>query len=751
MKIVGYSDRLSVAVDENIRFMVSCALPEYRADIVRLIHGDPNPDGPGFKEELIDTSVNTQYPGRPQGFRSGSYIGVPDSPALRDLESFTLAAWIYPTTPHKGVQGILTKWSAAGGQGYGLYLEEDGSLALWLGAAEESVERIRTESPLHGGVWYFVAGAFDAGKQNALLCQLPLAEWPVDESRVVQERETQTGTVGRSDAPFLMAGFWEHESPDEAIVSGHFNGKIDSPRLFGRALNYKEIESLRHDTVIATEASLIAAWDFAHDFSSAKVTDVSANGLHGEAVNLPGRAVTGHNWNKSEIDFKRAPAEYGAIYFHDDDLEDAGWGVDFELTVPASMKSGVYAARLRAGEHEDYIPFFVRPKRGTHSAKIAVLLPTATYIAYANIHSMVNPTQPSRLRHMQLIKQPLQPQDKYSVKHKLLSLYDRHTDNSGVFYSSRLRPNVILRPKYRKQHLDMGNGGPHLLDADLHLLDWMEVKGHEYDLITDEDLHHEGSELLESYSVVVTGSHPEYWSTPMLDGLESYLADGGRLMYLGGNGFYWIISFDSERPHYIEVRRWHGTEAWEASPGEYYHGTTGELGGLWRHRGRAPQQMLGVGTASEGADASQPYRRTPDSLDERAAFIFEGIGANELIGDFGLVMRGAGGFEIDRADAVLGTPPHALVLATAKGFSDEYQHVVEEVLNSNTWEGGTKSPNVRADMVYFEGPNDGAVFSVGSIAWCGSLSHNNYDNNVSRITDNVLKRFASQEPQSSAD
>jgi N,N-dimethylformamidase len=48
---------------------------------------------------------------------------------------------------------------------------------------------------------------------------------------------------------------------------------------------------------------------------------------------------------------------------------------------------------------------------------------------------------------------------------------------------------------------------------------------------------------------------------------------------------------------------------------------------------------------------------------------------------------------------------------------------------------------VRADMVYFETNNGGAVFSTGSITWCGSLSHNSYDNNVSRITENVLRHF----------
>ena len=67
---------------------------------------------------------------------------------------------------------------------------------------------------------------------------------------------------------------------------------------------------------------------------------------------------------------------------------------------------------------------------------------------------------------------------------------------------------------------------------------------------------------------------------------------------------------------------------------------------------------------------------------------------------------------------------------------------LRRILISDSQQGGTVSPLVKGDMIYFETPGDGAVFSVGSIAWCGSLSHANYDNNVSRITENVLNRFA---------
>jgi len=59
---------------------------------------------------------------------------------------------------------------------------------------------------------------------------------------------------------------------------------------------------------------------------------------------------------------------------------------------------------------------------------------------------------------------------------------------------------------------------------------------------------------------------------------------------------------------------------------------------------------------------------------------------------------------------------------------------------------GIESPLVRADMVFFETLNGGAVFSTGSIGWAASLAHDGYRNNVSRITANVLRRFVAPDP-----
>jgi N,N-dimethylformamidase len=60
--------------------------------------------------------------------------------------------------------------------------------------------------------------------------------------------------------------------------------------------------------------------------------------------------------------------------------------------------------------------------------------------------------------------------------------------------------------------------------------------------------------------------------------------------------------------------------------------------------------------------------------------------------------------------------------------------------------GGDHNARVRADLAFGETPSGGALFATLSIAWCGSLSYNNYDNNVARITRNVLKRFSDPTP-----
>ena len=65
----------------------------------------------------------------------------------------------------------------------------------------------------------------------------------------------------------------------------------------------------------------------------------------------------------------------------------------------------------------------------------------------------------------------------------------------------------------------------------------------------------------------------------------------------------------------------------------------------------------------------------------------------------------------------------------------------EELTHTHSANTGETCPFVRYDMVFYETPHGGAVFSTSSIAWAGALSHNSYTNNVSRLTENVIRRF----------
>ena len=358
-----------------------------------------------------------------------------------------------------------------------------------------------------------------------------------------------------------------------------------------------------------------------------------------------------------------------------------------------------------SGDGEDFIPFAVCPHLGEPTGEIALVLPVFSWLAYANEQMAADGTLAG-----QVDDYPRLPEDAYIVDNGLRSLYDRHTDGTGVYYSTWLRPLVNMRPKYTQAWLDNGSGSPHQLPADLHLVDWLMESGYSFDVLTDIELHRDGARRLEDYRVVLTGTHAEYTSVEMLDGYEAYLDGGGRLMYLSGNGMYSVTQLDPDTETSIEIRRaglamW----VWPNAPGESHLSSTGEMGGLWSGRGRSPHTWLGVGMNSEGGGPGRPYQRQPGSFDPRAAFIFEGVGDDELIGDFPSLVSswGAAGFELDWADRSWGTPDHTLVLASAEGFGPEFE------LSSGVLAGGAaQHPPVRADMAMVEYPNGGAVFST---------------------------------------
>jgi len=748
--LAGYCDRISVQPGDTLRFMVSAeGVSEADVRIVRLIHGDENPLGPGF----IEREVANPLPGPVRVMRQytqlGSYVEIPD-PEGRCLPagSFTVHAFICPTTPGKGRQGIVTQWSAPDRRGFALGLNDAGLLALWLGDGT-TVAEVAADKALLAHDWYFVAASFDAATRAVTLYQEPvLNPWNSRLSPIApRDDSSHVGAVvgcapSPLERPALFAGFHDREAPRGDFVSGLYNGKIDRAGIQARVLSRRELDELRAGGE-PPQDGLVARWDTSAGYTDHgigdRVVDVGPHGLHGIGRNRPVRAMTGYNWRGRDDCFRLAPSQYGGIAFHDDAIIDSGWCPTFEWRIPDDLRSGVYAARLRGGGAEDYITFFVRPR--TPQAKIAMLMPTASYLAYANERFVIETPAVELITGHPLV---LYDWDYALAAHPEWgkSSYDHHSDGGGVCYTSYLRPIMGLRPRHRMASTNI----PWQFPADMSIIDWLENKGYDYDVITDEDLHHEGLAALAPYKAVINGTHAEYYSERMLDATEDYLAHGGRVLYLSGNGYYWVVGFKSDMPWVIEVRKLDsGSRAWQARPGEGYLASTGERSGLWRHRGRPPQKLVGTGFASEGMDQSVPYRRMADSWHKSVAWIFEGV-PEEMFGDFGLAGGGAAGIEVDRYDLSLGTPPHAKLLASSDGLSDNYPLVQEEIMYNHPGMGGSQHPGVRCDMVYFTTPQDGAVFSPSSIAWGQALPCKNFDNPVSRIMGNVLRAFMQPGP-----
>lgn len=752
-KIFGYADKISVKPGDDIGLYVHAdGTTSAEAQLVRLIHGDAHPAGPGYREEEIDCELNGSWTVRKQYTQVGAFLNVADLDQRLALNgSFTLATFVYPNSPGGGKrQCLMGRWDAFGNRGYGLWLNPDGLLEFGYGDGSE-VDYLDGEVPLLQSNWYFVAATFDAttgvatlyqegvsNRYNSLLSKVANVDFRSHVRETLRFRP-----VSPPDVPFIIGGAQDFHSLRGHFVTQCLNGKLDRPAVFDRVLTRDELDQFRRSGM-APASGQVAFWDTTLGYTDKgigdRVVDAGPYGLHAEGYNRPVRGQTGFNWSGWDDCYRLAPQQYGGIEFHDDAIIDCKWELTKRFRIPP-LRSGAYAFRLRVGDgkglREEYIVFFVRPQRPT--APILFLVPTGSYLAYANEHLSFDAE----------IMQPLAGQspivsqidiELYETTEFGLSLYDHHGDGAGVCYSTYRRPILNMRPKARMSSMGVTWQFP----ADLSIIAWLEHKGYAYDVVTDEDLHREGKALLEPYRVVLSGTHPEYISEPILNAVEDYIADGGRFIYLGGNGFYWNIGYHKDDPWCIEVRKLNsGMRAWQARPGEYYLATTGQKSGLWKDLGRPPQKVFGIGFISEGFDSARPFRRMPDSWHRRAAWMFEGI-EGEIVGDFGLAHGAAGGLEIDRYDRTLGTPPHALIVASSGGHSDNYQTVVEEILYPYPGLSGSHDYRVRADMVYFTAPKNGAVFSTGSIAFSQSLPHNNFDNNVSRLLDNVLAAFSKE-------
>ena len=699
LPIAGYCDKLSVRPGEKIRFYVSSQSERnFSARLHRSICADPNPKGPGIiEEDASQYFPASSFPSRFQPISIGSYAETTSELEPTPEANISIKFWFMPTRINAGNQ-VIFSWG-----NLSVSIQNNGQLSV------KRNEQLLLESDVSLKIRRWYRFELQIAPNGAMVFDL---KCPANHTN---QLETITGQINTEDfAKLFNSGATIRIAAGFGKDKNCFNGRIEAPQI-------KE-----NDTTIAE-------WDFSKDISSLTAKAVIGPDLL--LKNAPTRGVTGRKWDATEFSWKHKPDHYAAIHFHDDDVYDFDWDCDFELEVPDDMPSGVYVMRINAEGNEDTIPFFVCPPLNRPKSDICMLVSTFTYTVYGN-HARPD-FSPSYLNRMK--EWNAYPYNPAQYPHYGLSTYNTHSDGSGICHASYKRVLFNLRPGYITFGDSECSGLRHF-QADSHLIAWLHHQNIEFDIITDNELDRDGLEAISPYKIVMTGSHPEYHTSNMLDALKQYRDGGGGLIYLGGNGFYWRIVRHSEDPSLIEIRRSEdGLRAWAAEPGEYYNAFDGSYGGLWRRNGRPPQQLVGIGFTAQANFVGMPYKRV--CHDPEFEWVFRGI-ETDTLGDFGFSGNGAAGFELDRCDEKLDEGEDITILAQSYDKDGQFILVPEEILTHLTnLSGGPEDQVKRADMVYFKTASGGQVFSVGSITFCGSLPWNNFDNNISTLLSNVITKF----------
>lgn len=752
--LIGYSSKQTARAGDIIEFKVT-ALTENKnayAQLVRIVNGDSLSK---YRNHFKTVPVESSFAGRialsKQELQLGSYIHVDNANKLNHLNEYSIGGYFYPTflpseysfpeeidpfsPPSVEIatsieyQTLFSRINVTEKMGWALQLDKQGQLVVLHGDGQE-LNRSTTGIIIKTWDWSYIALGINIKKQTFTI-HLNETPWSAGDQFAAQK----ISKTINANHEILQGESLRFAALTEGAVEGDrsyakpldvFNGRIQDISIFKKQLNDIDLESLKQKALPTELAkSQICYWDFSKGIGSDDIFDAGKIKLHGKAVNVPERAVRGIFWDKESVKWQDDISGYNAIHFHADDLADAEWNTTFTYEIPTNLKSGIYAAKLTQDGFDEYITFFVAAEKNTPTAKIALWMSDFNYLAYSNISIGVYAENNYPGHNWNKSDAAFLENNKaYATG----GVYNKHVDGTYYSYGSRLRPDLGMKP----------NGIlTYNFVEDTHISSFLEAKGYDYDIITDEIIHEEGVGLLNNYPVVITATHPEYPSGKIYNAVQQYTQEGGRLINLGGNGFFWSTDLHPSNSNILESRNF-------AALGERYH-EGGKRGGLTIEIGKSPWSVFGVHCNGMVFEGSSPYTKTNDAENPRAAWIFDGTTEGDVFGEYGLdqVRGGAAGFEVDGADFTKGTPRNALVLAEANDFRGEVEDIILSQLPLAIYyhpsEGGESI--AKASMTFFETPDGGAVFSTGSITWISSTLENDYQNDVAIITKNVIDRF----------
>lgn len=755
--IHAYTDRVSVPAGETIRFHVSSSYP-YELQVCRL---GTDVDGPS-RDEILQSFG--QSPPMVQPIHPGSYL-VADRALESEtpVKALTIEVWIRRWRT-KGRQAILSQLDRPGACGFGLFVNEDGSLSFYLGdgaayAAEnmhttpagqlkmvinpEGLKHFpdNTPSSVLSNQWHHVVAVFDGSHKHIWVDGQEVARW------------AWSGPMKPGSAPLRIGA-----AGMDGEASSLLDADLAMPAIYGKALSAGEIDARFRANALSrpNDPDLLACWPL-NEERGERVADASGHGRHARLINHGTWMIGGPSFHANvprfgPYDPANDPKRGHGLRLLSDDLYNCRWKATHEYRLPENARSGIYVARMRfqhEGEERLYHTVFIVKKAAARpKAPVAFLCSTNSWKAYAA--TPFSPTWKGLKKSIGNNGFANSPGDPPAF-----CFYRPHRAGPGTYQIGFRMPWPIVGP-YTLMGPEEWNYS-HLCRQDRFTQVWLEMQGYDYDVLSDTDVHLD-PHALDGYRVVFVVGHSEYWSFEGMEAVSRFLDQGGNAVVLSGNTAFWRVSFNADAS-IIECRKGDapGTQVRSDRRGEMWHSHDGRRGGMsrecgfpaWRLFGLEYFSLVGVGTPAVG-----PFKvRNPEH------FLFrQPIDLKLREGDtFGKAKDQALPQPIGHeGDARVSTIAKFLVQPPPPGGMQPTEDPAGITLLADGFADVTKLPfawdyfqrpvalakappiSAAAEMIYWERPKGGRVFHAGSINAGSTLA---LDETWSGLLQNVLSHF----------
>lgn len=484
-------------------------------------------------------------------------------------------------------------------------------------------------------------------------------------------------------------------------------------------------------------------------------------------------------WSDNELHGKQYPVPENAT------SHGCGWPVQFSLTIPKSWKSGYYSVILRGFDDsgsvaKGEISFVVRSAHPGRDTKILFQRSINTDNAYNSWGGSTMYSGPNGPTRRASFDRPFAGFAD-SVRKFLFDIDETFQDsfNRGEIpksliklFSDRgysLTPYAFISTDQKTNSWHIRDAGNHYtvkieknrlniydgftaLQSPWHIWEhkfiiWAENEGYKFDYAVNSDLEF-NPEILNEYKLVLSIGHDEYWSSPMRDNLESYIASGGNVAFFSGNNVFWQVRSEDNGRAMVCWK-----EEYEKDP-FYKTGNHKLLSTLWCNTliNRPENQLTGVSFAYGGYyrffdkfwDGSGAY-----TIHRPEHWIFEGtdLKQGDLLGAQNKIVS----YECDGCEFELqnglpiptyrdGTPNTFEILGSAPSALSSADNSLEMVTAALYGEETNKThsqPGAAILGIYTKG---GTVLTTGCTNWSDGLEGG--DKAVEQITKNILNRLS---------